>query len=290
MKIAIIGLGLIGGSMALDLKERNFSTMIIGVEQREEYKMQAMELELVDKIMSLNSAISIADIIILAIPVNNILKELPYILTNMKDKAIVIDTGSTKEVICSSVDKHPNRRRYVPTHPMAGTENSGPHAAIKNMFDNKTCIICDEEKSDKDAIDEIVRMYEYLNMRIVYMNSFEHDLHAAFVSHLSHITSFALANAVLEKERDRTTLFDLAGGGFESTARLAKSNPEMWAPIFQQNKKNICEALNLYIKHIKMFKESIEEDNLWASKSLMYNANSIRRVLNKIHKNQILIN
>ena len=283
MNIAIIGLGLIGGSIALDLDKRGFANRITGVDVRKYNCDKALQLGLVHKISDLDSAIKESELIIIAVPVNHIITLLPYILSNMKKDAILTDVGSTKREICQSVEGHASRSRYVASHPMAGTENSGPEAALKDLFNEKTCIICDKDKSDDVALRIVEKMYKILGMRLVYMRSSEHDLHAAFVSHLSHITSFALANAVLEKEKDRATIFDLAGGGFESTARLAKSSPDMWSPIFEQNSENICEALDLYIKHIQLFKESIAGKNSSEYISLMSNANSIRRVLSNIN-------
>ena len=282
MNIAIIGLGLIGGSIALDLQKRGFANKIIGVENNTDNAKKAVELGLVNKISDMDNAIRESELIILAIPVDSIIKLLPEILSKIHKNAVLTDVGSTKKDICKIIENHPYRSRFVASHPMAGTENSGPEAAIKDLFNDKTCIICDKNKSDESAVRIIEKMYKILGMRIVYMNSDDHDLHAAFVSHLSHITSFALANAVLEKEKDRKTIFDLAGGGFESTARLAKSSPDMWSPIFSQNKDNICEALDLYIKHINLFKKHISENNTAEFKSLMNNANAIRRVLMNI--------
>ncbi|MDP4267299.1 MAG: prephenate dehydrogenase [Bacteroidota bacterium] len=289
MRTAIIGLGLIGGSIALDLRKRGFSDELIGVDKNIKNSEKALELGLVDRIAGLDEAIKISDLIILSVPVSIIVELLPYILSNMKKGAILTDVGSTKEAICKSVEDHPNRQCYVSSHPMAGTENSGPEAALVDLFNNKTCIICDIEKSNKKALNVIKKMYACLGMRIVYMEPAEHDLHTAYVSHLSHITSFALANAVLEKEQDSSAIFNLAGGGFESTARLGKSSPEMWAPIFNHNKENISEALDLYIKHISMFKKCIDENDSEGYIKLMRNANSIRRVLNNIPKIKKLI-
>ena len=282
MKTVIIGLGLIGGSIALDLKKRGFSDDIIGADNNKENENKALTLGLVDRILETNEAIKEGELIIVAIPVNKITEILPDIMTRMNSKAVITDVGSTKKDICKIIEGHEKRGRYVASHPMAGTENSGPEAALKDLFNDRTCIICDKEKSDADAVLRIEKMYKILGMRLVYMNPNDHDLHAAFVSHLSHITSFALANAVLEKEQDRHTIFDLAGGGFESTARLAKSSPAMWAPIFRQNNQNICEALDLYIKHIQLFKKYIGENNYEGVENLMNNANAIRKVLIRI--------
>ena len=282
MNIGIIGLGLIGGSIALDLHKRGFANNITGVDTDRDNCDKALALGIVNRIADLGTVARESELIIVSIPVNNIVKLLPVILDSMRSDAVLTDVGSTKKDICMAVEGHKNRRRYVASHPMAGTENSGPEAALQDLFNNKTCIICDREKSDEDAIRIVEKMYKVIGMRLVNMDSSDHDLHAAFVSHLSHITSFALANAVLEKEKDRATIFNLAGGGFESTARLAKSSPEMWTPIFFQNKDNVCEALDLYIKHIQLFKKYIAEENTEEYRNLMSNANSIRRILNKI--------
>jgi prephenate dehydrogenase len=277
-KIAIVGVGLIGGSLAIQLHEKKISSKLIGVEVNKEHAKKAVELELVDETMSLDDAIPQSDVIILAIPVDKLVDLLPSIL-NKIDKQIVIDLGSTKSQLINAVKDHPKRGRYVATHPMWGTEYSGPQAAVKGAYENKAVIICNASESDDDALEWTKAMYKKIGMHLLEMEAKAHDLHAAYVSHISHITSFALANTVLEKEKEEQAIFELASAGFESTVRLAKSNPAMWVPIFMQNKVNVLDVLKEHIAQLTRFKESIEkEDNDYLMK-LIEDANKIRRII-----------
>lgn len=278
MKTCIIGLGLIGGSMAIALKEKNLSTEILGVDANEVHQQKALELGLVDKILSLEEGIAAADLIVLAVPVGVACKLLPEILLKVK-KQIVIDVGSTKEAICKTVEGLPNRSRFVATHPMWGTEFSGPAAAVTGAFANKAVVISDKENSDADAVKIVELIYQSFGMHIVYMDAKAHDVHAAYVSHISHITSFALANTVLEKEKEDSAIFELASGGFESTVRLAKSNAAMWVPIFMQNKENVLDVLNEHISQLRKFKACLEKENSEFLTELIGNANTIGRIL-----------
>jgi prephenate dehydrogenase len=278
MKTCIIGLGLIGGSMAIALKEKNLSTEILGVDANEAHQQKALELGFVDVILSLEEGIAAADLIILAVPVGVGCQLLPEILLKVK-KQIVIDVGSTKEAICKMVKGHPNRSRFVATHPMWGTEFSGPAAAVSGAFVNKAVVISDKESSDADAVKIVELIYQSFGMHIVYMDAKAHDVHAAYVSHISHITSFALANTVLEKEKEDSAIFELASGGFESTVRLAKSNAAMWVPIFMQNKENVLDVLNEHISQLRKFKACLEKDNSEFLTELIGNANTIGRIL-----------
>ncbi len=230
MTITIIGTGLIGGSMALALKEKGFADRVIGVESNEEHQRRAMELKLVDEILTYEEAVEVSNLIIIAIPVDSAEMLLPLVLDKVS-KQVVMDVGSTKAGIVESVKGHKNRSRFVATHPMWGTEFSGPDAAISGAFINKAAIISNREESDTDALELVQHIYRSLGMHLLYMEAQAHDLHAAYVSHISHITSFALANTVLEKEREEDAIFEMASAGFESTVRLAKSNPSMWVPI-----------------------------------------------------------
>ena len=277
-KIAIVGVGLIGGSMALQLHEKKLSSKLIGVEADAKHAEEALEYELVDEILLLDEAIEAADVIILAVPVNAQISLLPGILDKVKNQ-IVIDMGSTKSNVVKTVAGHPNRGRYVATHPMWGTEYSGPVAAVRGAFEGKAVIICNKEESDADALDWVEKMYQKIGMRLVYMNAQAHDLHVAYVSHISHITSFALANTVLEKEKVESAIFEIASAGFESTVRLAKSNPTMWVPIFLQNKDNILAVLNEHIKQLSAFKESIEKSDSSSLQTLINDANKIKRII-----------
>ncbi len=280
MKVAIVGVGLIGGSMALTLKEKGFATHIIGVDANEMHAKKALELGLADEIMSLEDAVKCADIVVLAIPVNACVKLLPQIL-DLAEKQVVIDAGSTKHNLIEAVKDHSKRGRYVATHPMWGTEYSGPEAAQHGAFTGKATIICNKEESDVDALALAEKLYAALGMYLVYMNAEAHDVHVAYVSHISHITSFALANTVLEKEKEEDAIFELASAGFESTVRLAKSNAAMWVPIFMQNKENVLDVLNEHITQLRKFKACLEKENYDYLGELIKNANKINKVLNK---------
>ena len=278
MRVSIIGLGLIGGSIAIALRENSFAVNISGVDRNPAHSKIALELNLVDNIISLDEAIVNSDLIIVAIPVDATAGILPGILDKIKD-AVVMDVGSAKEVICKAINDHPNRKNFVATHPMWGTEFSGPFAAVKGAFRNKAAVICNVKQSDTKAVSVVESIYHLLGMHIIYMDAAAHDIHTAYISHVSHITSFALANTVLEKEKEDKTIFELASGGFESTVRLAKSNPEMWLPIFKQNKDNVLDVLNEHITQLKKFKACLEKENFQYLAELMEHANTIKRIL-----------
>jgi prephenate dehydrogenase len=277
-KIAIVGVGLIGGSLAIQLHEKKISSKLIGVDSNKEHAKKAIELELVDEIMNLDDAIAASDVIVLAIPVDKLVDLLPIIL-NKIDKQIVVDLGSTKSQLINAIKDHPKRGRYVATHPMWGTEYSGPQAAVRGAYENKAVIICNANESDTDALEWTKAMYKKIGMHLLEMEAKAHDLHAAYVSHISHITSFALANTVLEKEKEEQAIFELASAGFESTVRLAKSNPAMWVPIFMQNKENVLDVLKEHIAQLTRFKESIEKDDNEYLMRLIEDANKIRRII-----------
>jgi len=237
-----------------------------------------LELKLVDEIVPLNEVVVKSDLIILAIPVNAAEKLLPGLLDQVHLQ-VLMDVGSTKEGLIKCIQNHPKRGRFVATHPMWGTENSGPTAAVAGAFIDKATVICNKEETDADALDLVEKMYETLGMHLVYMNAKAHDVHVAYVSHISHITSFALANTVLEKERGEDNIFELASGGFESTVRLAKSNSDMWVPIFMQNKENVLDVLNEHISQLRKFKSCLEKENFEYLKELIEQANGIKRIL-----------
>ncbi len=278
MTVTIIGLGLIGGSVALDLKARRFSSRIIGVDQDPEHSRIAEERGLVDEIQKLLPAIHEADLIILAIPVDAIRRMLPFILDNITHQTVT-DMGSTKLEIVEMVKGHAKRQNYVPAHPMAGTEFSGPDAAHNGLFTKKVGIICDMADSSPKALEVVTNLYMALNMRLVFMSSQEHDLHAAYVSHISHLTSFALALTVLEKEVNQKNIFNLASGGFDSTVRLAASSAAMWVPIFSQNRQNVVEVMETYIEKMEKFKDLIREGEEEKVGSLILEANKIQKTL-----------
>jgi prephenate dehydrogenase len=281
MKIAVIGVGLIGGSMMIDLRKRGFADKIIGVDSNLQHQNIAKLCGLVDEIDTLENAVDRSDLIILCTPVDANCKMLPVILDRIDGTSkVVTDMGSTKGSISKVSENHPKRGRYVAAHPMAGTEYSGPLAAIGRLFDYKPAIICDPELCDPDALELVEKMLTTLNMRIVYMKSSDHDTHVAYVSHISHITSFSLALTVLDKEHEEQNILTLAGGGFESTVRLAKSNAETWAPIFLENSKFILEVIDTYTEKMNSFRKMIAERDLDGLKALMDEANKIRKILN----------
>ena len=278
MRLTVIGIGLIGGSMALTLKQKGFVDYVIGVDNNPLHQTQAMELGIVDEIMTLEEAIASSDLIAITTPVNIAEFLLPTILEKI-DKQVVFDVGSTKESIVKIARAHSKKGRFVPTHPMWGTEFSGPEAAQQDAFKEKATVICNKEQIDQDALKLVEQLYEQLGMHIVYMDAMKHDIHVAYVSHISHITSFALANTVLEKEKESDAIFELASGGFESTVRLAKSNAAMWVPIFMQNKENVLDVLNEHISQLRKFKSCLEKENFDYLSELIENANGIKRIL-----------
>jgi prephenate dehydrogenase len=279
MKVVIFGIGLIGGSLAKDLRESKFASEIIGVENSQAHAEKALELGLIDRLESKEKAIAEADLIILTVPVNALIEELKYVLEHIKPHQIVTDAGSTKGVIIDAVKDTPNRNRYVASHPMAGTEYSGPTAAISHLFKDKICIFCDIENSDVDAVETVEKMYRAIGMDIKQMESHQHDIHAAYVSHIAHISSFVLAATVLEKEKDEEAIFEMAGGGFESTVRLAKSSPATWSPIFQQNKAYLLEAIDTYIEKMYRFRNLINKNKFAELEEFMTEANEIKKIL-----------
>jgi len=278
MQVTIIGIGLIGGSLAMALKEKSIATHVIGVDANPAHAQKALDLGLVDEILDLPAAIAKSSLIIISIPVDAAEKIITGILDQV-DKQVVMDTGSTKERLINIVRGHNKRSRVVTTHPMWGTEYSGPEAAIHGAFQDKATVICNKSESDSDAVELVENIYRALGMHILYMDGAAHDLHAAYVSHISHITSFALANTVLEKEREEDAIFELASGGFESTVRLAKSNPDMWVPILMQNRENILDVLSEHITQLRKFKSCLEKENYGYLQELIENANKIKRIL-----------
>jgi prephenate dehydrogenase len=279
MKVTIVGLGLIGGSFALGLRKSGLATELIGVERNADHAAKAVELALVDKVLSEDLAFAQADLVILAIPVNALNAFLPYVLDSVKNNAVVIDAGSTKASICKVIAGHPKRGQFVAAHPIAGTENSGPTAAFHGLFKDKTNIICESGKSFKEALELATKVFDALEMKTIFMEAEEHDRHVAYVSHLSHVSSFLLGQTVLDIEKDEKNIFDLAGSGFASTVRLAKSSPDMWAPIFEQNAEYLSQALLEYIMHLQRFHYHLMKHDTKELHRIMSKANEIRRVL-----------
>ncbi|MFC6267271.1 prephenate dehydrogenase [Frigoriflavimonas asaccharolytica] len=279
MTVTIIGVGLIGGSMALKLKNQQFASKIYGVDFNEQNLHKALELKIIDEAVNLEFAIKNSDLIILAIPVDSSQKLLPKILDFCTENQTVMDVGSTKFEITKGIKNHINKSRFVASHPMWGTENSGPGAATSDAFGGRAAVICEAENSATDSLELVKKVYENLEMNLLYMSSEDHDIHTAYISHISHITSYALANTVLEKEKEEDTIFQLASSGFSSTVRLAKSHPEMWVPIFKQNKENVLDVLNEHISQLRKFKSALEKDNFEYLEELISNANKIRGIL-----------
>lgn len=285
MKICVIGLGLIGGSMAIDLKAKGHH--LIGVDNSPSHVNQALELNLVDEVQDINHALDQADAVIIAVPVDAIEKILTQVLDNIKPKTVVIDVGSTKQEICVAVKDHSNRGRFVAAHPLAGTEFSGPTAAIPALFNGKKNIICEEELVDEDALEKALQLFTDLGMNCIFMNPDNHDKHVAYVSHLSHVSAFTLGLTVLDIEQDEKQIFNLASTGFESTVRLAKSSPKTWASIFSKNSDHLTQALDNYINKLQEFKSAIESQDNEKMKVLMEDANDIKRVLKGIKLNVV---
>ena len=279
MKTTVIGLGLIGGALALRLKDKGLSGHIMGIERSEASARRALELGLVDEMVDLDQALEKSDLIVLATPVDTIPTLALKILNRIRHDQIVMDMGSIKQELCEMTMMHPNRGRLVATHPMWGTENSGPDAAHHGGFAGRTVVICERERSDDDAAAAVEKIYRTLGMPIRYMSAEEQDMHCAYVSHISHITSFALALTVLEKEREERHIFDLAGGGFESTVRLAKSSAATWVPIMLRNKYNLLDVLREHIHQLQIMRRMIERDDAEGLKAAFERANSIQRII-----------
>ena len=278
MTVAIIGTGLIGGSMSLALQDLKIAEKIIGVDADADHIKKALEMGLIHEALDVDEAVDSADLVVIAIPVHSAEELLPRIMDHVSNQ-VVMDVSSTKAPILNAIKDHPKRSRFVGTHPMWGTEYSGPEAAVKGAFTGKVTIISGKEGSDSDAVELVENIYRKLGMTILYMDPEAHDVHAAYVSHISHITSFALANTVLEKEKEEDTIFAMASAGFESTVRLAKSNPAMWVQIFMQNRENILDVLNEHISQLRKFKSCLEKENEAYLTELIDNANKIRKIL-----------
>ncbi|NDV43437.1 prephenate dehydrogenase [Flagellimonas sediminis] len=281
MKVAVIGIGLIGGSFARDVKKLHPEVTIVGLDKNQTHLDEAMALQIIDEKGNLDG-LSDADMVYVSVPVNAMVHELPKILDAVGDNTVVMDAGSTKRLICESVAEHPKRRNFMACHPIAGTEFSGPSAALEGLYDGKTMIICEVEKTAFKLQERALAIFQEIGMRIRYMNPEAHDKHIAYVSHLSHISSFMLGKTVIEKEKNERDIFDMAGSGFESTVRLAKSSPDMWTPIFEQNKDNVVETLEEYIQNLTTFKQLLENNDFENVHLEMSNTNKIKQILKGI--------
>ncbi|MFL3662244.1 MAG: prephenate dehydrogenase [Polaribacter sp.] len=279
--IYMIGIGLIGGSFAIDIKKQAPEVVIYGIDTNENHLNEAKELGVIDAKATV-ADLENADLVIVSIPVDATVQLLPTILDNIAENTLVVDAGSTKEAICKAVEHHPKRRNFLACHPIAGTEKSGPKASISGLYVGKTNIICEVEKTTFKLQEKALKLFTDIGMRIRYMDPVSHDKHIAYVSHLSHISAFMLGKTVINKAKNERDVFDMAGSGFESTVRLAKSSPAMWTPIFKQNKENVIETLDAYINNLKHFKELMEQDNFSEIFNEMENTNYIKQILNGI--------
>ncbi|WP_149277266.1 prephenate dehydrogenase [Pareuzebyella sediminis] len=284
MNVFIIGIGLIGGSFAKDIKRIRPDAKIYGIDTNVRHLEEAVDLGIID-VKSNYDELRIADVVMVAIPVDVMIRELPQILNAVNDECLVFDGGSTKSLICKTLEAHPKRRNFLAAHPIAGTEFSGPSAAIEHLYEGKTNIICEVEKTAFKLQEMALELFQQIGMRIRYMNPEAHDKHIAYVSHLSHISSFMLGKTVIEKEKNERDIFDMAGSGFESTVRLAKSSPAMWTPIFEQNKDNVVETLEEYIQNLLEFKQLLEKDDFKGIYNEMNATNKIKEILNGIPLN-----
>ncbi|HTG66618.1 MAG TPA: prephenate dehydrogenase [Flavobacterium sp.] len=281
MKVFVIGIGLIGGSMVLDIKALYPEATIYGIDNNEKHLQQALELGVIDVAATMEDLVD-ADFVIVSVPVNVALGLLPQVLDLVGENAIVLEVGSTKNPICKAIANHPKRRNFIATHPIAGTEFSGPTAALRDLFKGKTNIICEVEKTAFKLQEKALELFKAMGMRIRYMDPKSHDKHIAYVSHLSHISSFMLGKTVINKEKDEQDIFDMAGSGFESTVRLAKSSPAMWTPIFEQNKAQVLKSLEEYISNLTKFRDLLAQDDYNAIYEEMASVNKIREILNGI--------
>lgn len=282
MKVVVIGISLIGGSMVLDIKALYPEATILGMDANENHLQQAIDLGVVEK-AGTTEDLADADFVIVSVPVDTALTVLPQVLDAVGENTIVFEVGSTKLPICEAVANHPKRRNYIATHPIAGTEFSGPTAAIKGLFQGKTNIICEVEKTTFKLQEKALKLFMAMGMRIRYMDPQSHDKHIAYVSHLSHISSFMLGKTVIDKETEEQDIFDMAGSGFESTVRLAKSSPAMWTPIFKQNKQQVVNTLEEYISNLSKFKTLLENEDYDAIYQEMQSVNKIKEILNGIN-------
>ncbi|MGB3150249.1 MAG: prephenate dehydrogenase [Maribacter sp.] len=285
MNVFVIGIGLIGGSFVKDMKVKMPDITVYGIDANPSHLEEAFSLNLIDKKSSYED-LYLADFVLVAIPVDVVVDELPKILDKVNDECVVCDVGSTKELICRTLENHPKRRNFLACHPIAGTEFSGPSAAINGLYEGKANIICEVEKTAFKIQERALGVFQLLGMRIRYMNPMAHDKHIAYVSHLSHISAFMLGKTVIEKEKNERDIFDMAGSGFESTVRLAKSSPAMWTPIFEQNKDNVIETLEEYIQNLSAFKELLVKSDYEGIYNEMANTNKIKSILKGIPLNK----
>lgn len=279
MRVTVIGLGLIGGSMALAMRRCGIATHVRGVDNNPAHAAKALSMGIVDEIVPFEQATEVCDVVVIAIPVDAVPQVAIKILNRLSGEQWAMDVGSTKEELCEIISRHPSRGRFVATHPMWGTEYSGPEAATADSFAGRNVVLCETERTDADVVESVSAIYRTLGMVVMEMSAEAHDTHAAYVSHISHITSFVLSTTVLEKEREVSTIFNLAGGGFDSTVRLAKSSADTWIPIFMQNKYNVLDVLREYIHQMQLFRKALERDDRDELRRMIERANDITKVL-----------
>jgi len=276
-KIHIIGLGLLGGSFALALKKAKPEIIFTGTDNNQEHLHEALALGIIDE--ARDQADEDTDVIVIATPIHTIVPLLKDILDNIPKTTLVMDFGSTKKSICDAVADHPNRANYLAAHPIAGTEYSGPKAAINGLLEGKVLSICEMEKTSLELKAMAYDIFEALNMNLRFMDPDDHDIQFAYISHLSHISSFMLGKTVLDKMKDDSHILDMAGSGFSTTVRLAKSSPATWSPIFIDNKTNVLEALDLYIYNLTAFRDKIKAEDAEGLKEEMAEVNKIKKIL-----------
>jgi len=276
VNVGIVGLGLMGGSIAKAVKKYGIAKKVYGYVNKESTKKEVLELKLVDELVDFETLKEVSDVIILAIPVDAIIAMFPKLLDINKNTTI-IDMGSTKEFIVNNIPVQ-IRENFIAAHPMTGTEKSGPKAAIDELYEGKTVVLCNLEKNENNHVNKAFRIFQSIGMRIVVMDAVDHDVHACFMSHLPHAISFSLANTVMNHE-DPKSIIALAAGGFKDMSRIAKSSPQMWSDIFGQNKKNMLNSIDLFLGHMNIVKELIEKDQHEELKKWMEKANSLHEIL-----------
>ena len=275
MKCGIIGLGLIGGSMGLALKAKEPTMEIVGLDRDEAHCAKALELGLVERIVEF-AEIERCDIIILAVPVEGVIS-LTAQLSGVAERTTIIDLGSTKAKIVASIPPQ-IRRNFVAAHPMAGIEKFGPEAAFKELYENHIVVLCNVEESGEIQRERAKWLFERIGMQIVYMDAKEHDRHAAYISHLPHAISYALANSVLKQE-DPKSILTLAAGGFRDMSRIAKSSPRMWSDIFRQNRKHLLTSIEAFEQEIAQAKWMVEEQRWEELEAWMAHATTLHNIL-----------
>ena len=281
MKIGVFGIGLIGGSLSIQARKHFTDSKIYGFDLSNKNLNRALKLGLIDAILDSNE-IKNLNIILIAVPVNSVKSIVLDLLDQINKDSLIIDFSSTKKEICDAISDHPKRDQFLATHPIAGTEFSGPDSAFENLFHNKIQILCETNKTRKSLLEFATKWFLKIEMKIREINPIEHDLQVAYVSHLSHISSFMLGKTVIEKSKNETTILNLAGSGFESTVRLAKSSPDMWVPIFKQNRSNVIETLSQYIDNLNKFKNLVDECKYEEIYDQMKSINSIKKILDGI--------